>query len=97
MYVTCEELNNLAEFDLCLILDFFILAHGICREGLVVNSTGRLKKLENYFKQNSSIQLTGTYDFYTCKNEKAAYKNRNSSDPVFLYWSTLDRWQVTIS
>ena len=59
-----------------------------------MNSTGRLKRLENDLKQNFSIQLTGLYDFYTCSNERASYKNRNSSDPVFLHWSISDHWQV---
>ena len=60
----------------------------------MVNSTGRLKGLEKYFQQTVSIQFTGMYDFNGCYNEKAQYKNRNSSPPAILYWSKDKGWKV---
>ena len=75
---------------------FFILGFGICKEGLDISSTGRLKDLKHLLKP-LSIQFTGIYDFNGCIRERASYIHRDSDYPVYLsYWNDLERWQVNV-
>ena len=87
------DIDTLYCFYKCL----FYLDYGICKKGLEVNSTGRLKGLQEYFQSADppiAIQFTGIYNFSGCYQRKAKYKNRNSSFHVELYWSKFESWRV---
>lgn len=78
---------------------------GFCNEGVIVNSTGRLKELEKYFSSRQDynttpILLIGLYTFVECPNGDPIYKHTNSEVyllriPAFEGGSRKKVWSVS--
>ena len=68
---------------------YLIEDDGFCNEGVIVNSTGRLKELEEYFStrqdnNTSPIHLIGLYTFVECLPDGDPVYKHTKSD-VFLF------------
>ena len=75
MYICCQK--------------YLIEDDGFCNEGVIVNSTGRLKELEEYFStrqdnNTSPIHLIGLYTFVECLPDGDPVYKHNNSD-VYLF------------